>query len=77
MSLVGVQALDGLEPTRALATPMITLNVICEMRQYGDSSLYAAEAQACLPQIMRHVHSDLQLVLETVGPAGGCVCARA
>jgi hypothetical protein len=70
LSLVGVEPMAGQPATCALAIPMITLNVICEIRRYNGDMLYQAEAEACIPAITRHVKPDLQMVLETVGPNG-------
>jgi hypothetical protein len=35
-TLIGLQPMGGADATRALAVPMITLNVICEIRECGD-----------------------------------------
>lgn len=51
--------------------PMITLNVICELRNYdNDSTLYEEAAHACIPQIKMHVHADIKATLETVSMDG-------
>ena len=71
LSYVGQQGLSGQAPSHSLAIPMITLNVICELRKYsGDVSLYENEAANCIPQIKLHVKEDIKAVLETVGPKG-------
>eukprot|EP00047_Mylnosiga_fluctuans_P017606 m.63049 g.63049 ORF g.63049 m.63049 type:complete len:399 (+) comp7170_c0_seq1:109-1305(+) len=70
LTQVGVQPMSGQPATHALAIPMITLNVICEIRRYNGDRIYETEAAACIPQIMLHVKPDLKMVLEVVGPAG-------
>jgi len=51
--------------------PMITLNIICELRNYNDDrTLYETTANACIPQIKMHVHGEIKATLETVTQDG-------
>eukprot|EP00051_Salpingoeca_urceolata_P001249 m.39564 g.39564 ORF g.39564 m.39564 type:complete len:1241 (+) comp11285_c0_seq1:36-3758(+) len=70
-TLLGVEPLAGQAASHSLAVPMITLNVICELRRAcGDKDLYKAVAEDCIPQIQLHVKDDLRAVLEVVAPDG-------
>jgi len=74
LSLVGAPAAPGALPSHSLAIPMITLNVICELRKYaGDATLFAERAAECVPEIRLHVHPELCLVVETVAPDGALI----
>ena len=74
LRLVGQEPQSGCVPSHPLNIPMITLNLITELRSYGpDPELYADVARACIPLIRMHVHEDLKVTLETVGPHGVCV----
>eukprot|EP00055_Hartaetosiga_balthica_P006510 m.20480 g.20480 ORF g.20480 m.20480 type:complete len:414 (-) comp5255_c0_seq1:214-1455(-) len=76
MTLVGVKPLSGVEAMEPLNIPMITLNVICELRRYSKLNkssgelLYADVADECVKQVFKHIHTDKKVMLENVGPKG-------
>eukprot|EP00054_Salpingoeca_dolichothecata_P017003 m.100914 g.100914 ORF g.100914 m.100914 type:complete len:306 (+) comp22259_c0_seq2:139-1056(+) len=71
LTQVGQIAYEGNPPSHSLAIPMITLNVICELRSYdSDSSLYEDIVPQCLKEVGLHVNTDAQLVPEVVSPEG-------
>ena len=70
---LGPKTIPQTRTGRALADPMIYLNVSAVMRRCDPEkrALYDARAQQCVEEILRyHVKSELKCTLETVGPEG-------
>ena len=70
---LGPKTIPQTRTGRALADPMIYLNVSAVMRRCDPEkrALYDARAQQCVEEILRyHVKPELKCTLETVGPEG-------
>jgi len=72
LSKVGRPVLKGQRPSQALAIPMILLNLIEEVT-LGEDGQYGAEIDECIRRMLLHVHTDRELVFETVAPDGGFI----
>jgi N-acylglucosamine 2-epimerase len=66
---LGRPAYSGQAAAQTLAVPLILLNVL-EVLAGDDPAAYAAEAEACIRRLQRHVGPQQSCPLETVAPDG-------
>lgn len=66
---LGKPAQPGEPPSQSLAVPMILLNLMEELSD-GDNSIFAAEVDSCLREVLEHVDRQARMVRETVAPDG-------
>lgn len=72
LTKVGRPHYSGATPSHSLAVPMILLNLIEEVAA-EDWKRFEPQVAECIRRMLLHVHTDRQLVFETVTPDGAFI----